>query len=351
MVTLGDTSSTANDADEYLTCFDANTGAQLWMTKTGPAWNSGKPSWQGSRGTPTIDGDMVYVLTPHGKLLATNLSNGDIVWQRDLTEDFGGKKKDGWGYSESPLIDGENLICTPGGAKATVIALNKNNGNVVWECARPEDPGAGHSSVVISHVGGRKIYVQNTGGGLLGIDASTGEMLWEYDIKPPTAFIPTPILSGDYVFTVAGYGTGGALLKQVASGGSVAIEEIYGLQTDLGNKHGGVVMLDGKLYYGKEDKNVVACADLESGEVLWTSRGDGSNSIAIGAADGKLFLRFESGDLTMAAVSPEGYKPLGTFKVPQSGGSNQPSWAHPVIANKRLYLRENDYILCYDLAE
>ncbi|GAB5404926.1 MAG: PQQ-like beta-propeller repeat protein [Aureliella sp.] len=349
--TLGDKVPGADDEGERMTCFDAKTGKLLWSTKTGPAWNSGKDSWQGSRSTPAVDGDMVYVITPHGRLVAAKTSNGDIVWSRDLKEDLGGKKKDSWGYSESPLIDGDKLICTPGGPKATVVALNKLTGETIWTCARADDPGAGHSCVVTSNVGGRKVYVQNTGGGPLGIDAETGKLLWDYDISPPTAFIPTPIIDGDLVYTVAGYGTGGALLKQVASGRGVDIEEVYGLQTDLGNKHGGVIKIGDHLYFGKEDRSIVTCARMDSGEVVWKERGQGKGSIAIGAADGKIFLRYQSGEVVMAKASPGGFEALGKLKTPTSGEGDKPSWAHPVIADGRMYLREDNTIYVYNLSK
>ncbi len=349
--TLGDKVPGADDEDERMTCFDANTGKLIWSTKTGPAWNNGKGSWQGSRSTPAVDGDMLYVINPHGRLVAAKASNGDIVWSRDLKDDLGGKKKDSWGYSESPLIDGDNLICTPGGPKATVVALNKATGKTIWTCQREGDPGAGHSCVVISNVGGRKVYVQNTGGGPLGIDAESGQLLWDYDISPPTAFIPTPIIDGDYVYTVAGYGTGGALLRQVATPKGVNIEEVYGLQTELGNKHGGVIKIGDHLYFGKEDRSIVICARMDNGEVAWQERGTGKGSIAIAAADGKIFLRYQSGEVIMAEASPSGFTALGQLKTPTSGDGDKPSWAHPVVANQRLYLREDNTIYVYSLAK
>lgn len=350
--TLGDGPSTAGDDGEYLSCFSAENGKQLWISKTGPAWNEGRSAWQGSRSTPTVDGSRVYVVTPYGKLVCVNSGNGKLIWERDLKEQFGGQKKDGWGYSESPLVDGNKLICTPGGPKATVAALDKTTGETIWQCSRADDVGAGHSSAVISHVAGRKIYVQNTGGGPLGIDAETGEMLWDYDMNPPTAFIPTPVIHGDYVFTVAGYKLGGALLQQVAKpDGGVTIKEIYGPNTELANKHGGVILIDGKLYGGIEDSNALYCADLMTGEILWKSRGSGSKSISIVAADGKLFLRFENGTIALANVNPGEFKEISSFEAPGSGDSTQPSWAHPVISDGKLLIREGDSILCYDVEE
>lgn len=347
--TLGDGLSTASDGDEYLTCFDEKTGKQLWMQKTGPAWNSGRESWQGSRSTPTVDGALVYVITPYGKLVCSKVEDGAIVWQVDFKGDLGGKKKDSWGYSESPLVDGNLLICTPGGPESTVVALDKTTGEMVWNCKRDGDVGAGHSSVVISNVGGQKVYVQNTGGGPMGI-ATDGKLLWSYDMNPPTAFIPTPIIKDDLVFAVGGYNLGGALLRQVpGAGGGVSVKEIYGPIKDLANKHGGVILIGDYLYAGNEDRNTVYCADLMSGEIQWRERGAGSGSTSVIAGDGKLYIRFQNGTMTLADINSETYQEVSTFTTPGSGDNNKPSWAHPVIANGKLLLREGDSILCYDI--
>jgi outer membrane protein assembly factor BamB len=350
--TLGDRPSTANDKDEYLTCFEEATGKQLWKTKTGPAWNDGHAeSWRGSRGTPTVDGERVYVITPFGKLFCCKTSNGEVIWQKGLKEDLGGAKKDSWGYSESPLIDGDLLLCTPGGARQTVVALNKINGEQVWSCGRPGNVGAGHASIVISQVNGQKIYVQNTAQGPMGVSAQ-GQLLWSYDMPPPTAFIPSPIVKEDLVFSGAGYGLGGALLRQVAGrNGKVDVEEVYGLKKNLANRHGGIVLVEDKLYFGAEDNNIVRCADLKSGETVWEKRGPGSGSISMIAADGKLYSRFQNGVVALLEATPDDYIQLGSFKTPGSGEGEKPSWAHPVIANGKLLLRENDTILCYEISK
>lgn len=350
--TLGDSLSTASDKDEYLTCFDAETGKQLWMTKTGPAWNSGKESWQGSRSTPSVDDSKVYVITPYGKLVAANANDGTIIWQRDLKEEFAGKKKDGWGYSESPLLDGELVICTPGGKDSTVVALDRNTGELVWSCSRPNDVGAGHSSVVISQVGDKKVYVQNTGCGPMGIDAESGALLWEYEAQPPTAYIPTPIIKDNYVFSVGGYGLGGALLKQVpGSNGSVSIEEVYGFNSELDNKHGGLILVGDKIYGGAGDKSIVFGADLVSGEVLWKERGSGSGSTSVIAAGDKLIVRYQNGVVALASFGPDGFEEISTFEPPGAGDSIKPSWAHPAFANGKLFLRESDLIHCYQVSK
>ncbi|MCA9139208.1 MAG: PQQ-like beta-propeller repeat protein [Planctomycetales bacterium] len=344
--TLGDGLSTASDDDEYLVCFDQKTGRQLWTSKTGSPWTQGQESWQSSRSTPTVDGDRVYVVTPHGELICFN-TDGDEQWRKNLKEDLGGNKADGWGYSESVLIDGDKLICTPGGTKCTMAALNKMTGEVIWQTVRPDDRGAGHASVLISNVGGTKVYVQTTGSGAMGVRADDGQLLWTYDIKKTTAVIPTAIVKDDLVFFTAGYGTGGTLVRQVATADGVNVEEIYPTNPKLGNKHGGVVLVDGYLYGDSEDQGVPFCADLMTGEIKWKSRGSGKKSASVTAADGKLIVRFSNGTVAMAPTSPDAYNETGSFTAPGSG--DRPSWAHPVIVGGLLYLREGDKVLCYDL--
>lgn len=347
LYTLGDGLSTANDRDEYLTCFDRATGKALWKTKTGPAWNEGQESWQSSRSTPTVSDGMVYVITAQGVLHACNAADGKTTWSKDLTKDFGGKKDDIWGYSESPLVDGPHLVCTPGGTD-TMVKLDKKTGEVVWKAKRKDDRGAGHASIVISNIGKFKVYVQTTGSGGLGVDASTGKVLWEYPFDKTTAVIPTPIVKQDLVFLAAGYGRGGALVQQVASKDGVTIKEIYGLNPKLANKHGGIVLVGDHLYGDSDDKGMPFCAQLSSGEITWKNRGPGRSSAVVISGDGLLFIQFSDGVFAVAEANPAEYVELGKFQIPGSG--QRPSWAHPVILDGRLYIREQDKILCYDIA-
>ncbi len=196
----------------------------------------------------------MYALTPAGVLFCCNVADGAVLWRQDLKADLGGKKADSWGYSESVLIDGDLLICTPGGATATMAALNKVTGESIWQTARPGDRGAGHASAMISVIGDTKVYVQSTGSGPMGVRASDGKLLWTYDIDRTTAVIPTPIIRDDLVFFVAGYGRGGALLRQTPRNGGVEIEEIYPLKPELANKHGGVVLIGDYLYGDSDDR-------------------------------------------------------------------------------------------------
>ncbi|MFM8891153.1 MAG: PQQ-binding-like beta-propeller repeat protein, partial [Planctomycetia bacterium] len=286
--TLGDGLSTAgDDKDEYLSCFDRNIGKQVWKTKTGQPWNEGQPSWQGSRSTPTVDGERVYVITPHGQLVACSTGDGKELFRVDLKTQFGGKKGDSWGYSESVTIDGDRLICTPGGEQATMVALDKKSGKPLWSCPMKGATGAGHASIVSTMVNRRKAYVQLTAAGLFAVDAENGRFLWAYPIEKTVAVIPTPIVKDDLVFFSAGYKRGGALLRQKpGAGGKVDVEEVYGLKPELANKHGGVVLVGDHLYGCSDDQPILFCAKLDTGEIVWKERGSGKNSAAIAVADG-----------------------------------------------------------------
>jgi outer membrane protein assembly factor BamB len=345
--TLGDAPSTADDKDEYLTCFDLATGKQLWKTKTGKPWTSGQESWQSSRSTPTVDGDRVYVLTAYGDLICCSTIDGAEQWKKNLKTDFGGTKADSWGYSESILIDGDRLVCTPGGSKGTMVALDKKTGDLIWKCASEGDRGAGHASIVVANVGGIRVYVTTTGSGAIGVRAENGERLWHYPIDRTTAVIPTPIVRGDLVFFAAGYRRGGALLRQKVNGDKVEIEEIYPVTPALANKHGGIVLVGDYLYGDSDDQGIPWCAELMTGEIKWKERGSGKRSASFAAADGRLYIRFADGTMVLAKADPEKYEETGKFNIP--GGGQRPSWSHPVIVGGKLFLREQDKIFCYDV--
>ncbi len=345
---LGDSPSTADDKDEYLLGYDLESHKQIFKTKVGPAWSQGNLTWQGSRSTPTIDGQQVYVLTAHGELLCCSTDNGEIRWRKNLKQDFGGKKGDSWGYSESVLIDGDRLICTPGGDKATMVALNKDTGELIWKSVREGDRGAGHSSIVISEPGGTRNYVQTTASGAMGVRADDGKLLWKYDIDQTTAVVPVPILRGDLVFFSAGYRRGGALLKQIPGANhEVGIEEIYPLNTDLSNRHGGIVLIGDYIYGDSDNKGIPFCADFMTGKVKWKKRGSGHDNASIIAAEDLLYIRYADGTMVLAKASPDDHTEISSFKPPASGA--MPSWSHPVILDGKLYLREQDRIFCYDI--
>jgi outer membrane protein assembly factor BamB len=274
-------------------------------------------------------------------------SDGDRIWHRNLLKEFGGSMG-GWHYCESPLVDGEHVIITPGGKEATMIALDKKTGDTVWKC--PIDIGsnqAGYSSIVIAKVGGVRQYVQLLDGGLVGV-STDGKQLWKYEkLGPNTANIPTPVVLKDEVLGVAGYGKGGALLKLKPNGNEIDAEEIY-FKHDLTNKHGGVLVVGDYIYGDTDDQGKPFCAEVKTGKIVWKRKGNdgqGRGSASVTYADGRLYFHYDNGVVALVEASPEGYKETGSFKVETDG----PAWAHPVVSGGRLYLREGDSLYCYDV--
>jgi outer membrane protein assembly factor BamB len=326
-------------------------GKILWCTPVGKLGdNAGKP---GARCTPAADGDLVYALGSQGDLVCCEAATGNVVWKKNFPADFGGKMMSIWGFSESPLVDGDKLICTPGGKDATLVALNKKTGDEIWRCAIPDlggrgKDGAGYSSVVISNGAGKKQYVQLVGRGLIGV-SEDGKYLWGYPrIANQGANITTPLVNGDYIFTTTSYNTGSALLKLVPDGDGVKPEEIYFMDAKkFNNHHGGVVMVGDYIYGGNgQNQGFPTCIEWKTGKIVWggKERGPGKGSAAVGYADGRLYFRYEDGTMSLLDASPDGLKVEGAFTIPDV---SKPSWPHPVIADGKLYLREQDALLCY----
>jgi outer membrane protein assembly factor BamB len=335
-------------------CFDAKTGRGLWFTPVG----GGEPNC-----TPTVDPEagLVFALGRDGDLVCCRANNGQLVWKKSFRNDFGGQMMSGWGYSESPLVDGEKLICTPGADNAVLAALDKKTGRVLWSAAMPDDvgnrggDGAAYSSPVISNAAGVKQYVQLTGRGIVSVDAQTGRVLWTYNrIANGTANIPTPIVKDDYVFCSSGYNTGAALLKVVRDGDQVRAEEQYFLPAkDLQNHHGGMVLVGDYVYCGHGHNNgFPICVELETGRIAWGGevnrlRGPGEGSAAVVYADGKLYFRYQNGTMALIEATPEEYRLLGQFELATKHGN---SWPHPVIYDGKLYIRDQQSLLCYDVS-
>jgi len=330
-------------------CLDAVTGKEVWRTPIGCVGKFDRGS--GSRGTPTIDGDLVFVIEPKGELFCLNVADGKKVWSKDLlSKDFGGGRPF-WGFSESVLIDGDKLICTPGGSKGTLAALDKKNGNVLWRSEGIKDP-AGYSSIIIAELEGVKHYIQQSMKGTFGVNPADGKVLWNVENKAyKVAVAPTPVFYKDHVFATAGYGAGCKLIKLSKNKDGIKAEEIYDSKV-IANHHGGVVQVDDYLYGSNERKWIclkfLTTATSPSPE--WIS--DKQDKGSVSYADGYLYTYGEGkGEVVLVKADPKDWKEAGRFTVPEKSQFRKAGlyWAHPVIANGKLYLRDHEWLFCYDV--
>ncbi len=327
--------------DEMLFALNRENGEQRWATRLGRVFQDGGQG-NGPRGTPTVDGEFVYGLGGNGDLVCLKTADGSVVWRLNILEAFQGNNIV-WGISESVLIDGDKLICTPGGRAATMAALDKRTGKPLWTAKVPGAPQAGYASAIAIDVGNVRQYVNFVHSGVVGVRAADGEPLWGQSASANgTANCSTPLHADNLVFTASGYGTGGALFRLASRGTSTGSEVVYTTR-QMKNHHGGMVLLDGHLY--GFDENVLTCLDLQTGNPVWQNRSVGKGSLTY--ADGRLYLRSEDGPLALAAASPAGYQEFGRFEQPQRSGRR--AWAHPVVAGGQLYIRDQDKLLVYNV--
>jgi len=325
---------------EVLISLDAATGQERWVTPLADVLSNG---WgDGPRGTPSVDGDLVYAMSGNGTLSCAQASDGKLVWKKKMSA-LGGRTP-GWGFTESPLVDGDLVVCTPGGSKGAIAALDKKTGEVKWQSKEFTDD-AQYSSLVPANMNGGRQYIQLTMKSVAGVSATDGKLLWRHDWPGRTAVIPTPIYKDGQVYVTAGYGVGCMLLK-IGAG-----NEVTGVYTNkvIKNHHGGVVLI-GDYLYGHGDPGWT-CQNFKTGAEVWNHRGFGKG--AVSSADGMLYCLEEgSGTVALVVATPDGWSEKGRFKLePQSTIRNPQGriWTHPVISNGRLYLRDQDLIYCYDI--
>ena len=340
--------------DEVVWALSETDGKELWARRLGPAFQQRAP--QGKEGpgcTPTVDGERLYVLGLGGDLACLQVRDGKIAWQRSLTQDFGGSVPR-WSYRESPLVDGDRVICTPGGKDATLVALNKLTGKTIWKSQVPGNPGAAYASTIAIDFDGQPEYVQLTQNTLVGVAASDGKFLWRYD-RPANRMginCSTPIYHHGQVFAASAYGAGGGLVKLSKDGNSgVKVDEVY-FTKKMQNHHGGMILLDGCLYgaNGGNEGGFLICLDFQTGKVLWDERDDKEHRVqkgSIALADGRLYYRTEKGEVILIEPNSKKYIEHGRFQQPDR--TRSPAWTHPVVANGKLYLRDQDVLLCYDV--
>jgi outer membrane protein assembly factor BamB len=347
----------ARGDDEYVFALDEK-GKQKWATKIGAAYDWKGSFWNyGPSATPSVDGDLIFALGSQGILVCVKKDSGSEVWRKDLPKDLsaevnpigGGPENTGWGFAWSPLVDGNKLIVTPGGPRGLVAALDKKNGNVVWQ-SKDVKAQATYSSPIAADIHGVRQYIVLAETGVVGVSAENGDLLWEYKRRPryPDVVIPTPICQGDQVFVTA-WGAGDELLKIEPDGKKFTAKKVYA-KKDLGSKVDGVVLVD-KYVYGNHDDRDWKCVEFATGAVKWQSTKLGAGSMVY--ADGRLYVQAEDDDIVaLLEPSPDGYKEVSRFKLPQASKLRRPrgkTWTHPVIADGHLYLRDQELIFCYKI--
>ena len=334
--------------NEFVEALSAKDGKKLWSTRLGNVGNPNQnPKFPAARSTPTVEGDVLYALGSDGDLACVETGSGKIQWQKSLRKDFGGKPGT-WAYAESPLVDGDKLICTPGGGDATIVALNKKTGEVAWKCATPEADEAAYASPIVVEAAGTRQYVQLLQKGLVGVDAATGKLLWRFAkaVSVYGANIPTPVAGGDTIY-VGSAGTGGGAVKITLKDGKPDIEPLY-----FGSKYptaiGGAVKV-GDYLYGCSGQTL-QCVEFATGKVKWDDRSVAPGSLCY--ADGLLFLHGENGEVALVEATPDGYHEKGRFapaEQPAKSSGMEKAWAYPVAVNGRLYIRDHGSLWCYNV--
>ncbi len=342
---VGDRIFTTGDLGDanFVIALNRTDGKPVWSTKLGKTGAPGWGNFAGPRATPTVVGGSLFVVDQWGEMVCLEAASGKELWRKNFVKDLGGDRPE-WGFSESPLVDGDKVIVTPGGSKGAIVALNTKSGEVLWRTADFTDP-AHYSSLIIAEIGKVRQYVQLTSSHVVGV-STAGQVLWKAPRKGRTAVIPTPVCLGDHVYITSGYGDGCNLFKITAKDGAFSAEEVYANKAIV-NHHGGVIELGGFIY-GHSDSKGWTCQDMKSGAVKWQVKDQlGKGSIVY--ADGRFILRQEDkkGTVALIEATTEGYREHGRFDQPERSSKN--SWPHPVVADGKLYLRDQDLLLCYDL--
>lgn len=323
---------------EHIIAFDIATGKEVWATPHGSAFRNDRGD--GPRGTPTVEGERLYALGGNGDLSCLETRTGRAVWTINVLQKFGGSNIK-WGISESPLVIGEKILVNAGGPGASIVALNKKDGSLIW---KSQSDRAGYSSAIPVQVGGKTQVVFLTDERGLGLDLETGKLLWDYPrAANNVANAATPIARGNRVFITSDYGNGGGLVEIKSDAKGVTAQEIY-FTKEMRNHHSSSVLI-GDYLYGFSS-SILTAMRFDTGEVVWRDRSVGKGSLVY--ADGNLYCLSENGVVGLVEATPEGYREKGRFRIPQD---SLPTWSHPVVAGGRLYLRDQDTIYAYDVRQ
>jgi outer membrane protein assembly factor BamB len=319
-------------------CLNRADGKAIWSTSLGPMLKESKGN--GPRGTPTVDGDRVYVLTENGDLACLRTGDGSAIWRKNILKEYGGENP-GWLISESPLVDGNRLVVSPGGRGAGMVALDKLTGTEIWRTRELSDT-TGYASSIVADVGGVRTIMNFTARAAVGVRANDGKLMWNYErVANRTANCTTPVYADNKVFFSSAYGTGGVLLNLIPQNGEVKAQEGY-FTREMMNHHGGMVLVNGYLY--GFSNSILTCLEFNTGKVMWQHRSVGKGSLTY--ADGMLYLLGEKQLVGLAEANPKAYVEKGRFPIQDLGWE---SWAHPVVAGGKLYIRNQNTLTCYDV--
>ena len=325
----------------YLFALDVE-GKHMWKARIGAP--GGHRKYPGPRSTPTVAEGKVYALGQQGDLVCVDAKNGKEAWRVNVVRDFRGQMMSGWRWSESPLVDGDKLVITPGGAQGAVVALNKDTGKVIWRCEDFKDR-AGYSSLIIREIGGVRQYLQLTGNSVAGIGAKDGKRLWQAARQGRTAVVSTPIFNKGHLFVTSGYNVGCNGFKVSYDGTDFKAREVYqhAGRAGMANHHGGVIRV-GEHVYGSNGSQL-SCIHLVTGKVMWNERSAGKGSIIV--VGDKIILRTERGPVSLVKLDPKDYKEISKFEQPDR--TRHRAWSHPVVSDGVLYLKDQDTLFAYDL--
>ncbi len=330
---------------EFVEALNAVDGQHVWTATLGKVGPNHGPQYPGARSTPTVDGEWLYALGSDGDLACLGTDKGTIRWHKNLRTDFAGQSGN-WAYAESPLVDGDTLICTPGGTEATLVALNKHTGELIWKSAVPGGDQAAYASVQKAEIGGVPQYIQYLQKGVVGLEAKTGKFLWRYDrtAQRSAANIPTPVIHGDLVYSAAGQ-SGGGLARVKKDAGAFAAEEVY-FSPKLPKDIGGAIQL-GNYLYGTMGA-ALACVEFETGKIQWEERSIAPGSLCY--ADKRLYLHGENGEVALIEATPSAYHEKGRFTPPDPPDrGTAKAWSYPVVAQGRLYIRDGTTLWSFDI--
>lgn len=336
------------DKQGYVSAFDLS-GKLKWKVPYGPEWTR---SFAGSRSTPTVEGNRFYLMSGLGVVTCHSSEDGKVLWSFDPVERYKGQYPL-WGISENIVIDGDNLICTPGGEIASVVALNKKTGEVVWECRELQEEST-YCSPRIFDRGDKRILVTMLKDSVVGLDARTGKLLWKdgfdgyHTDRKRTVNANIPIYHEGRLFSTSGYNNGGAMLELNADG--TAMKQLW-TTTVLDTHHGGVLLMDGYLYgsnWLSNNRGNWACLRWADGQAMYDSKWNGNKGSII-YVDGMFYCYDENnGDVGLVQAKPEAFEVVSSFKITKGKGK---FWAHPSISDGRLYLRHGEYLMVYDISK